>query len=182
MPEKVPPGMPPSPRIGERVIDCFGATTNRDRNEITWTIEMGLGGVSLHPCNLFHCLKYPHHLTNGAMDHSKDSPQGQSWASLEQRREASRSFSYKVRLIFRVQPSKRDDYTSTRQTPQQEEVQEWCRSTFWLRLVTRRKLLAALLPSVNSRTQEKSWWTCATAPHPHNEMGKQSTNPSSNHL
>ena len=35
---------------------------------------------------------------------------------------------------------------------------------------TRRKLLAALLPSVASRTQEKSWWTCAKAPCPHNEM------------
>jgi hypothetical protein len=28
-----------------------------------------------------------------------------------------------------VQPSKKDDYTLTRQTPQQEEAQEWCRST-----------------------------------------------------
>jgi hypothetical protein len=35
---------------------------------------------------------------------------------------------------------------------------------------TRRKLLAALLPSVPSRTQEKSWWTCAKVPRPHNEM------------
>ena len=123
----------------------------------------------MHPCNLFHRLKYPHQSTNGAMDHSNDSPQGQSWASLEQRREASCSFFYKVRLTLRVQPSKRDNYTSTRQTPQQEEAQEWRRSTFWLRLFTRRKLLAALLPSVTSRTQEKSWWTCANTPRPHDE-------------
>jgi len=112
-----------------------------------------VGGVRLHPCNLFHRLKYPHQLTNGAMDHSKDSLQGQSWASSEQRREASCSFSYKVWLYLRAQPSKRDDYTSTRQTLQQEEAQEWHRSTFWLRLVARRKLLAALQPSVASHTQ-----------------------------
>ncbi len=125
----------------------------------------------MHPCNLFHCLKYPHQWTNGAMDHSRDSPQGRSWASLEQRREASRSFSYDVRFNLRVQPSntKRDDYTSTRQTPQQEEAQDLHRSTFCLRLVARRKLLAALLLSVTSCTQEKSWWTCANAPRPHDE-------------
>ena len=140
-----------------------------DRNEITWTIEWVLGGVSLHPCKLFHCLKYPHQSMNGVMDHSNDSPQGQSWASLEQRREAARSFSNEVWFNLRVWPSKRNDYTSTRQTPQQEVAQEWCRSIFWLRLVTRRKLLAALLPSIASCTQEKNWWTCANAPHPHDE-------------
>ena len=125
----------------------------------------------MHPCNLFHRLKYPHQWTNMAMDHSRDSPQGQSWALLEQRREASHSFSYDVRFNLRVQPSKtkRDDYTSTRQTPQQEEAQDLRRSTFWLRLVARRKLLAALLLSIASCTQEKSWWTCANAPCPHDE-------------
>jgi len=128
-----------------------------------------VGGVSLHPCNLFHCLKYPHQSMNGATNHIIFAPQGQSWASSEQRREASCSFSYKVRFNLRVQPSKRDDYTSTRQTPQQEEAQEWRRSTFWSRLVARRKLLAALLLSVASRTQEKSWRTCANAPRPHDE-------------
>jgi hypothetical protein len=30
-------------------------------------------------------------------------------------------------------------------------------------------LLATLLPCVTSRTQEKSWWTWANAPRPHNE-------------
>jgi len=30
-------------------------------------------------------------------------------------------------------------------------------------------LLAALLPSVASHTQGKSWWTCANAPRPHDE-------------
>jgi len=130
---------------------------------------MVLGGVSLHPCNLFHRLKYPHQSINGAMDHSNDSPQGRSWASLEQQREASRCFSYEVQFNLRVPPSKRDDYTLTRQTSQQKEAQEWLRSTFWLRLITRRKLLAALLPSVASHTQEKSWWTCVNAPRPHDE-------------
>jgi hypothetical protein len=71
---------------------------------------------------------------------------------------------------LRVQPSKRDDYTLTRQTSQQEEAQKWHRSTFWSRLVTRRKLIATLLLSVTSRTQEKSWWTCAKAPCPYDEM------------
>jgi len=134
------------------VIDCFGATTDR-KNEITRTNKRVVGGVSLHPCNLFHRLKYPHKSTDGAANHIIFAPQGRSWALSEQRREASRSFSYKVRFNLRVQPSKRDDYTSTRQTPQQEEAQEWCRSTFWSRLVARRKLLAALQPSVASRTQ-----------------------------
>ena len=36
------------PEIDRRVIDCFGATTKHDRNEITWIIERGLGGVCLH--------------------------------------------------------------------------------------------------------------------------------------
>ena len=68
-----------------------------------------------------------------------------------------------------MQPSKRDDYTLMRQTPQQKVVPCWRRSTFWSRLVTRRKLLTPLQPSVTSRTQEKSWWTCANTPRPHNE-------------
>ncbi len=38
VPEKAPPGMPPSPRINRRVINCFGAaTTNCGSNEITQT-------------------------------------------------------------------------------------------------------------------------------------------------
>ena len=57
----------------------------------------------------------------------------------------------------------------TRRNPQQEVVPCWHRSTFWSRLVTRRKLLAALLPSDTNRTQEKSWWTCAKAPSSHDE-------------
>jgi hypothetical protein len=80
--------MSSSPRINGRVIDCFDATRNCDRNEIAWTTERGLGGVSLTPD--------PHQSMNGAMDQSKDSPKGLSWASLEQRREASHSFSCKV--------------------------------------------------------------------------------------
>jgi ribonucleotide reductase beta subunit family protein with ferritin-like domain len=90
---------------------------------------------------------------NGAANQIIFAPQGRSWASSEQRQEASHSFSYKVWFILRLQPSKRDEYTSTRQTPQQEEVQEWHRSAFWLRLVTRRKLLAALQLSVASHIQ-----------------------------
>jgi len=131
---------------------CLDTTTDREMRS-HGQIKRVLGGVSLHPCNLFHCLKYPHQSTNGAANHIIFAPRGQSWASSEQRREASRSFSYKVWFNLRVQPSKRDDYTPTRQTLQQEEVQEWCRSAFWLRLVTRRKLLAALQLSVASRTQ-----------------------------
>ena len=100
-------------------------------------------------------------------------PQGRSWASWEQRQEASCSYPYKVRFNLRVQPSKMDDYTSTRQTPQQEEAQEWRRSTFWSRLVARRKLLAALLLSVASGTQEKSMWTRVEAPSPHGITGKR---------
>ena len=124
----------PKDRIGGRVIDFPGAMTNRERKVITWNNRNGLGGVSLHPCNLIHRLKNPHQLMNRAMDHSNNSPQGQSWASSEQRQEASCSFSYEVRFNLRVQPSKRDDYMLTRQTPQQEEAQKWHRSTFWLRL------------------------------------------------
>ena len=127
-----------------------------------------MGGVSLHPLS-FHRSKFPHQSTNGATNQITFAPQGRSWASWEQRQEASRSYSYEVRFNLRVQPSKMDDYTSTRQTPQQEEAQEWRRSTFWSRLVARRKLLAALLLSVASRTQEKSWRTCANAPRPHDE-------------
>ncbi len=108
----------------------------------------------MHPL-LFHRSKFLHQSTNGATNQITFAPQGQSWASLEQWLEASHSLSYELRFNHRVQPSKRDDYTSTRQTPQQEEAQEWCRSAFWLRLVTRRKLLAALLPSVTIRTCPK---------------------------
>jgi hypothetical protein len=31
------------------------------------------------------------------------------------------------------------------------------------------EVASPLLPSVASRTQEKSWWTCAKAPCPHDE-------------
>ena len=143
--------VPEDRRKGDWLLRC------NDKSQKEWNptdeLKRVLGGVSLHPCNLFHCLKCPHQSMNGTMDHSNDSSQGRSWALLEQRREASRSFSYEVRFNLRVQPSKRDDYTSMRQTPQQEEAQEWRRSTFWSRLVARRKLLAALQPSVNSRTK-----------------------------
>ncbi len=49
---------------------------DRRKGDRLLPIERGLGGVSLHPCNLFHRLKYPHQSTNGAIDHSKDSPHG----------------------------------------------------------------------------------------------------------
>ena len=142
MPEKAPPGMPPSPRIDGRVIDCFGAKTNRDRNEITCTIVRVLGGVSLHPCNLFHRL-----IT--ARTHPRVKV-GHCWSNGERPLTVSPT---RHGFDQRVQPSKRDDCTLMRRTSQQEEAQEWCRSTFWLRLVARRKLLAVLQPSVASRTQ-----------------------------
>ena len=34
MPEKALPGMSPSPRIDGRVIDCFGAMTDRETNHM----------------------------------------------------------------------------------------------------------------------------------------------------
>ena len=75
---------------------------------------------------------------------------------MEQRREASHSFSYEIWFNLRVRPSKRDDHTLMRRTPQQKVALCWCRSTFSSRLVTRMKLLTALLPSVASRTKKKA--------------------------
>ena len=43
---------------------CLDTTTDREMKS-HGQIKRVLGGVSLHPCNLFHRLKYPHQLTKG---------------------------------------------------------------------------------------------------------------------
>ena len=42
-PEKAPPGMSPSPRIDGRVINCFGATKDRETNHMDELKGFGRG-------------------------------------------------------------------------------------------------------------------------------------------
>jgi len=143
--------MPPSPRIDGRVIDCFGAKTNRDRNEITCTIVRVLGGVSLHPCNLFHRL-----IT--ARTHPRVKV-GHCWSNGERPLTVSPT---RYSLILRCSHPK--GMTTCRQDkiPNRKKrilVEAGYKEEVASRLVTERR----------QSYSRKSWWTCVNVPRPHDE-------------
>ena len=120
------------PLIGQKGDRLLRTTTNRDTKGNHTDKLKGFGRVKSSPSCYFIARNSHTSRQTGRRIILFLLPRVEVGLLSEQRREASRSFSYNVWFHQRVQPSKWDDYTSTRQTSQQEEAQEWRRSTFWL--------------------------------------------------
>jgi hypothetical protein len=156
--------------MDRKVIGCLGVTADQYTKVITWTLK-GFGRGKSISYYIIHCLKYPHQLTNRAMDHIKDSPprvevghhRGRGSCERHLRAPPTRHRCSESAVVQKKWLH--DDKTNP---SQQEEEQCWCRSTFWLMLVTMRKLLDTLLPSIASYTQ-KHRWTCTKALCPHDK-------------
>ena len=148
----------PENRYGGRVIDCFGARRIAIRKEITRTNWKGFGRGKSTPL-VISSLEIPTPVDKRGNESELLLPRVEVGHRGSNGKRHLAVTLTRYGLILGCSHPKKDDYTLMRQTPQQEEAQDLCRSTFWLRLVARRKLLAALLLR----------WTCANAPRPHDE-------------